>query len=75
MIMKLTKHGDEYALILDRSTMDSLHIKPETALEVTTAGGSLVVTPAGHDAELDAALKAGNARYGRMLKRLGGNIG
>ena len=41
----VSRHGNSYALVLERSLMDLLHITPETPLEVTTDGKSLTITP------------------------------
>ncbi len=46
MIKKLTKHGNSYALIIDRGVMDLLQINEKTALYVTTDGTNLIVSPA-----------------------------
>ena len=45
MVKTLTKHGNSYALIIDKPIMDLLKIDSETSLEVTTDGKSLLVTP------------------------------
>jgi antitoxin MazE len=45
MIKKLSRIGNSYGLILDRSILDLLGIQPDTPLEVTTNGKGLVVTP------------------------------
>ena len=47
MIKKLAKHGNSYALVIDRGIMDLLSISEKSALYVTTDGRSLIVTPAG----------------------------
>ena len=41
----LSRHGNSYALVLERSLMELLNITPETPLEVTTDGKSLTITP------------------------------
>jgi len=45
MTKTLTKHGNSYALVLDRPIMDLLNIRPETPLEITTDGEGLHVKP------------------------------
>lgn len=45
MTKTLTKHGNSYALVLDRPLMDILNIRPETPLEITTDGESLHIKP------------------------------
>ena len=50
-----------------------LNIDPDTPLEITTDGQTLVVSPARnskHRAKFQASLKETNRRYGRALKRL-----
>lgn len=74
MIKTLTKHGNSYALVIDRPVMDLLHIEPDTALEVSTDGRSLILSPAKPDArkvKLRKAIAQGNAKYGRALRNLG----
>jgi antitoxin MazE len=73
MIKKLTKHGNSWALIIDKPVLDLLKIEPDTLLEISTDGQTLVVSPARdakREAKFKAALKATNRRYGKALKRL-----
>jgi len=73
MIKKLTKHGNSYALVIDKPILELLKIEPETPLEITTDGRMLVISPArGSErrAKFQAALHETNRRYGRALKRL-----
>jgi len=75
MIKKLTRHGNSRALVIDRSVLDLLKIDDDTPLEITTDGARLIIEPLVDDdrrAALEAALAAGNTRYGRMLKKLAG---
>ncbi|MEX0979106.1 MAG: hypothetical protein WDZ48_09655 [Pirellulales bacterium] len=73
MIKKLSKHGDDLVLVLDRSILAQLQIDEQTALEVTTDGRTLVVSPV-QDEEyrqrFQKALESTNERYGDVLKRL-----
>jgi antitoxin MazE len=74
MIKKLTRHGNSRALVIDRSVLDLLKIDDDTPLEITTDGSRLIIEPLVGDARrtaLEAAMTTGNARYGRMLKKLG----
>ncbi|MDX2199597.1 MAG: AbrB/MazE/SpoVT family DNA-binding domain-containing protein [Phycisphaerae bacterium] len=69
----LTKHGNSYALIIDRAILDLLKITPETQLELSTDGKTLTITPAADPKRrerLSAALQKTNRRYGRALKKL-----
>jgi antitoxin component of MazEF toxin-antitoxin module len=73
MIKKLTRHGNSYALVIDKPVLDLLNIDPEAPLEITTDGQTLIVSPARdpqRKAKFEAALEATNRRYGRALKRL-----
>jgi len=42
----LKRHGNGYALVVERAVMELLLIGPETALDIRTDGTSLIVTPA-----------------------------
>ena len=73
MVKTLTKHGNSYALIIDKPILDLLKIDSETLLEVTTDGKSLTVSPVA-DAKRKQRLEAGlariNKRYSELFKRL-----
>ena len=73
MIKKLARHGNSMALVIDRGVLDLLNIQRNTPLNVTTDGNVLIVAPI-HDPKrrklFQKALASGNAKYGRMLKRL-----
>lgn len=45
MIKGLTKHGNSYAVIIDKPILDLLNATPQTRFEVITDGRSLVLTP------------------------------
>jgi antitoxin MazE len=73
MVKRLTKHGNSLALVIDRGVLDLLEIDAETPLSVTTDGKCLIVSPvrdSNRQKNFRAALKEGNRKYGRMLKRL-----
>ncbi|MBI4277606.1 MAG: AbrB/MazE/SpoVT family DNA-binding domain-containing protein [Armatimonadetes bacterium] len=75
MIKRLTKHGNSLALVIDRSILELLNIKPDTPLSLTTDGKCLIVSPVTdrqREKRFRAALEEGNRRYGKMLKRLAG---
>ena len=73
MIKHLTKHGNSYALVLDKAILELLNIGPDSPLEITTDGKALAVTPV-TDPErrkkFEKALKQTNHRYGKALKKL-----
>jgi len=69
----LTKHGNSYALVIDRPIMDLLHITPETELEISTDGKVLTITPstpARASKSVKSALGRVNAKHGKALRRL-----
>lgn len=73
MIKQLTKHGNSWAVVIDRPVMDLLKIEPETPLEITTDGHVLTITPMRDNSrqkKFDAALSKTNRKYGRALKKL-----
>ena len=73
MIKTLTKHGNSWALVIDKPVLDLLRIEPETPLEISTDGRTLTVSPVEptrRRAKFQAALEKTNRRYGRALKKL-----
>lgn len=73
MIKTLQKHGNSQALVIEKSILDALGIEPDTQLEVSISGQSLIVTPVnvgvGRQAVAEAIQKL-RPRYGEMLKNL-----
>lgn len=45
MIKKLTKHGNSYAIIIDKPILDLLNLAPTATVEITTDGSSITITP------------------------------
>ncbi len=41
----LTKHGNSYALVIDKPIIDLLRVTPETPFEIMSDGQCLVLTP------------------------------
>ena len=75
MIKKLTKHGNSYALVIDRGIMDLLNISEKSALYVTTDGRSLIVSPADEkkrQEKLEASAERSFKKFGKMYKNLAG---
>lgn len=73
MIKFLTKHGNSYALVVDRPIMELLNIRPDTPLEIRTDGKSLVITPeseASRDERVRQAAAWVNQKYAKALKKL-----
>ena len=76
MIKTLTKHGNSYALVIDKPILDLLKIRPDTPLEIVTDGKSLVVSPSnGENDDIDddkfqESLDKINRRYAKVFQRL-----
>ena len=73
MIKTLTRHGNSWALVIDKPVLELLNIDPTTPLEISTDGQTLTITPAKDSKRLKAfhaALRKSNAKNGRALKRL-----
>jgi len=45
VIKTLTKHGNSFALIIDRPILELLNITPDMPMSLSTDGDVLVVTP------------------------------
>jgi len=73
LIKTLTKHGNSYALVIDKAILELLHIDPEQPLEISTDGTALTVKPV-TDPErakrFEKSLDKTNRRYSRALKKL-----
>lgn len=74
MTKKLTKHGNSYAIVIDRPILDLLGIDDETLLQISTPdGNAIVITPVKTPAQrkkFKNALKTVNKKYSRILKNL-----
>jgi antitoxin MazE len=73
MIKTLTKHGNSYALIIDKPILELLRIDPDSPLEVSTDGKVLTIAPAtasGRSARLGKSLTKVNAKHGKALRKL-----
>jgi len=73
MTKNLIKHGNSWALVIDRPILDLLQIDPDTPLELSTNGDVLVISPQRDEKRrkrFQSALKKINQRYGNALKRL-----
>jgi antitoxin MazE len=73
MIKTLTKHGNSYALIIDKPILELLRIEPDSPLEVSTDGKVLTIAPAnpaGRSARVGRSLAKINAKHGGALKKL-----
>jgi len=73
MVKNLIKHGNSYALVIDKPIMELLHVTPDTALELTTNGDKLVVSPVRPESKqtkLNKILDEINDDFGPALKKL-----
>ncbi|HON68677.1 MAG TPA: AbrB/MazE/SpoVT family DNA-binding domain-containing protein [Phycisphaerae bacterium] len=73
MTKTLTKHGNSYALVIDKPILELLRATPETPFEVMTDGRSLVLTPvrpAAEERKFQQALEKVHTRFGRAMKPL-----
>ncbi len=73
MIKRLCKHGNSYALVIDKPILELIHATPETPFEVITDGQSLLLSPVRKPKEekkFQDALKMAHKRFGRAMKKL-----
>lgn len=73
MIKTLTKHGNSYALVIDKPILELLKATPETPFEIISDGRSLVLTPVRSPKEekkFDDAVAMVHSRFGRAMKKL-----
>jgi len=70
----LSRHGNSYALVIERSILEILHINPDTVLEVSTDGTSLTIVPQLTRRitpdELAAHAKLAESRYASVFEAL-----
>jgi antitoxin MazE len=74
VLKKLTKHGNSWALVIDKPIMDLLNINEETLLEVSTEDGKgLKISPVQSEErakKFKNSLSKINKKYGKALKNL-----
>lgn len=74
LVKHLTKHGNSYALIIDKALIELLGIDASTLLEIsTTDGKSLTITPKRGEPRkkiFKKNLSKIHKKYGKTLKRL-----
>ena len=73
MVKNLTKHGNSYALVIDKPILELLRVTPDTPFDILTDGQSLVLTPvrdAKQEQKFEKALQTVHKRFGRAMKRL-----
>ena len=73
MIKNLTKHGNSYALVIDKPILELICATADTPFEIISDGRSLVLTPvrnAKEEKKFEAALANVHKRFGNAMKKL-----
>ena len=73
MTKRLTRHGNSYALVIDKPILKLLRVTPGTPFEIVTDGQCLILSPVRNRAKekkFEDALKMVHKRFGRAMKRL-----
>jgi len=73
MVKTLCKHGNSYAVIIDKPILELLRATPETPFEVVTDGQSLLLSPVRNPKEekrFRDALGMVHKRFGRAMRKL-----
>ncbi len=73
MIKSLVKHGNSWALVIDRPILELLKIDPEQPLEITTDGESIAITPVGKargKSSVRQARQKVNVRHRKAFRKL-----
>jgi len=73
MIKNLVKHGNSWAVIIDRPILDLLKIAPESQVELTTDGKSIRIAPVNSDdskSKVRAARSKVNSKHSKAFKKL-----
>ena len=73
MIKTLVKHGNSYALVIDKPILDLLRATPETPFDIVSDGRCLVISPVRESQEerkFQKALANVHKRFGGAMKKL-----
>jgi antitoxin component of MazEF toxin-antitoxin module len=73
VIKTLTKHGNSYALVIEKPILELLRATPDTPFEIMSDGQCLVLTPVREskdEKKFQKALEGVHTRFGRAMKRL-----
>lgn len=73
MLKNFVKHGNSWALVVDRPILDLLKIDPECPVELTTDGSSIRITAVADDSRKEKLRKASknvNARHKKAIQKL-----
>ena len=75
MIRTLQRHGNSVALVFDKTMLETLGMTPDSPVQITLSGGSMVITPVSagvSEEELAETIRRLRPRYKRMLENLAG---
>jgi antitoxin component of MazEF toxin-antitoxin module len=73
LIRVLQRHGNSFALVFDMTMLEAMNLTPQSPLNITIAGGSMVITAANVDipeTKLQEAIAELRPRYKTMLENL-----
>ena len=73
MIKNFVRHGNSWALVIDRPILDLLKIRPEDPVEISTDGTTMIVSPVrtiSHKARVASARAKVNARHKNAFQKL-----
>ena len=73
MVKTLTKHGNSYALVIDKPILELIQATPETPFEIITDGQSLLLSPVRNskdEKKFKDTLAMVHKRFGRAMKKL-----
>jgi antitoxin component of MazEF toxin-antitoxin module len=73
MIKNLVKHGNSWAIVIDRPILDLLKINPESEIELTTDGQSIriaPVAPVSKKSRIREASAKVNAKHSQAFRKL-----
>lgn len=80
MKKKLSKHGNSFAVIIDKPILDLLSITEKTILSISTDGSRIIIEPKrakpitiSKDKQMQKAYEKLVERYGPALKKLADN--
>jgi antitoxin component of MazEF toxin-antitoxin module len=69
MIKNLVKHGNSWAVVIDRPILDLLKIAPDSQVELTTDGKSIRIAPVDFD-DRKSRIHAARAKVNKAFKKL-----
>ena len=73
LVKTLTRHGNSFALVIDKPILEMLGIGPDTPLQISTDGHQLIIVPRREplsEEAFKATLRGVNDEFGDVLKNL-----